>query len=534
MAERSDVVLVGYEGQENLGLRSIAAYLNQQGIRAGVEPCQNVSREEILANLQAARPKIVGFSLIFQRMLPDFSGLIAYLRAGGVDAHFTIGGHFPTFEYALLLGTISALDTVVRHEGELTLLELYERLEQPERWEEIKGLAYRRNGKVVANPPRPLIRDLDSLPFPIRNPQAVTHRGLGISSIAASRGCYYDCSFCSIHEFYREPAGPKRRSRSPANVANEMEWLFHERGTRVFIFQDDDMFLKGRHHRQWLSDFIRELRSRGLADQILWRVSCRIDDLDVEPLLEMKAAGLASVYLGIESGSEQGLKTFNKRYTVSDVYRALDMLNGIGIPFEYGFMILEPDSTMDTVRKNIEFLGRVGGDGGSLVNFCKMAPYAGTPIARRLAAEGRLLGTPDAPDYCFNDPRLDYLQLFLAQTFNFRNFSDHGLVERLRLAKFDCAVLDRFFGDEHEVDAYASAVRNLIREANESALRTASLATRFIDQHSLDQIIAYWPLLERWKEEEVAAERRLDSALTQVQHQFEFFGAAAEQSCAFS
>ncbi len=310
----TDVVLVGYENQENLGLRSIASFLIQNGIRTTIEPCQNVPREVILTRLLSQKPKIVGFSLIFQRMLPDFASLITYLRENGVDAHFTIGGHFPTFEYRLLLDTVPALDTVVRHEGELTLHELYRRLEEPEEWVDIRGLAYRRYGTAVANPPRPLISDLNSLPFPLRSLRAATHRDLGICSVASSRGCYYNCSFCSIHEFYREPKGPKRRSRSPANVANEMERLLQERGVHIFIFQDDDMFLKGQYHRQWLLDFLSELRTRGISERILWRISCRIDDLDPEMLIEMKASGLFGVYLGIESGSDRGLETFNKHY----------------------------------------------------------------------------------------------------------------------------------------------------------------------------------------------------------------------------
>jgi methylmalonyl-CoA mutase cobalamin-binding subunit len=145
-SRRTDVVLVGYEDQENLGLRSIAAYLAQNGIRTTIEPCQNVPREVILAHLLNQKPKIVGFSLIFQRMLPDFSSLVTYLRENGVDAHFTIGGHFPTFEYQLLLNTLPALDSVVRHEGEVTLHELYQHLEQPDTWAGIKGLAYRQDG----------------------------------------------------------------------------------------------------------------------------------------------------------------------------------------------------------------------------------------------------------------------------------------------------------------------------------------------------------------------------------------------------
>ncbi len=220
-----------------------------------------------------------------------------------------------------------------------------------------------------------------------------------------------------------------------------MEELFHELDVRIFVFQDDDFQMKSRTHRQWVETFLGELDARKLANKILWRISCRIDNLDRTMLLRMRDSGLAGVYLGIESGSNQELMTFNKHYRVDDVYRALDMLSEIELPYEYGFMILEPYSTIDTVRENINFLKQVGQDGGSLVNFCKTAPYAGTPITQRLIADGRLDGTLASPDYRFLDPRLDLLQLFLSQTFNFRNFSDRGLVERLRFAKFDCAVL---------------------------------------------------------------------------------------------
>lgn len=520
--DRCDVMLIGYENQENIGLRSIAAFLNQNGVNVTIQPCHDATKEDILSRIQKEHPRAIGFSLIFQRMLCDFADLISYLRQKGVTAHITIGGHYPTFEYKRLLETIPGLDSVVRHEGEHTLLELFNNLDNPDSWALIRGIAYRQDGEIEVTPARPLIRNLDALPFPVRNRHVGTHRGLGIRSIAGSRGCYYDCSFCSIQGFYREPPGPKRRARSPANVAREMDQLYHQFDTRIFVLQDDDVFMRGQRHRQWVEEFIKELERRKIADKILWRISCRIDDLDAGLLLKMKAAGLTSVYLGIESGNEQGLKTFNKHYRVKDIYQALDMLIAIDVPFEYGFMMLDPESTLPSVRENIGFLKRIGQDGGSLVSFCKMAPYAGTPIARRLGSEGRLEGALASPDYRFLDRRLNLLQLFLSQTFNFRNFGDHGLVERLRFAKFDCFVLGKFFSGKYDVESYFDAVRDLIRWCNESALETLSLATRFVENSSEEEIIDGWPLLQHWAQQEKATELRIELALDQLMSRHDF------------
>jgi radical SAM superfamily enzyme YgiQ (UPF0313 family) len=513
-----DVLLVGYEAQENLGLRSIAAYLQAKGVCTKIQSCHNATSQEILVRLLAEKPRIVGFSLIFQRLLPFFAGLIEDLRAGGVDSHFTIGGHFPTIEFKRILEIIVGLDSVVRHEGEETVLELYQKLDQREDWPSIQGIAFRKGDEIIVGPPRPLIDDLDSLPFVVRDGSTAEHRGLGICSIASSRGCYYDCTFCSIHEFYREPSGPKRRTRSPAHVAEEMERLYKERGIRIFIFQDDDIYMRGKHHRQWMEEFLLELEVRRLAGNILWRISCRVDDLEADMLQKMKAAGLVSVYLGIESGSDEGLKTFNKHYTVNEVYQAVKMLNAIGLPFEFGFMILEPESTMALVRQNVEFLKNITLDGCSLANFCKMAPYAGTKVARRLQEEGRLTGTVDSPDYSFHDPRLSMLQLFISQTFNFRNFSDHGSVERLRFAKFDSMVVERFFSTRYNSTNYAAGVRKLIEKSNTSALETLSLALALMERcNSEEQILDYWSLLERWQQEELENQVQVIEALNRLQ-----------------
>lgn len=514
--EDCDVVLIGYEEGENLGIRYIAAFLKSHGVKVCIEPYGWHLKEKILANILRKNPKVVGFSLIFQRMLHEFADFISYLRNNGVTVHFTMGGHFPSIEYKSALESVPRLDSIVRGEGELTLLELFRRINQPELWVKIKGLAYRNNGEIRATPPRPLIQSLDSLPYPVRSNQTMTHRGLGICSILASRGCYYNCSFCSIQQFYRASPGQKRRSRSPSDVVDEMEKLFHEHGIRIFIFEDDDMFMKGTQQKLWIENLVEELEKRKLGDKILWRISCRVDDVDAELVSRMMKVGLMSVYLGIESGNDRGLKIYNKHYTVEHVYKTINTLQNLNMPFEFGFMLLNPESTFETVKEDIVFLKEIGKSGNCVINFTKMVPYAGTPIASVLKKEGRLKGTIESPDYTYRDTRLELLQLFFTRAFHFRNFDNNGLVERLRHAKFDAIVLDKFFSVKYDTKSYANAVRDLIRQSNEIALEKMSLAVSFMSKRKEEEILEYWQFLESLAQEEKEMESQITSYLNWV------------------
>jgi radical SAM superfamily enzyme YgiQ (UPF0313 family) len=509
----SDVLLVGYEEWENIGLRSIAAFLMKHGKKVHVQRYDGSLKAKILDAIRTTRPRIVGFSLIFQRMLYDFASLIGYLRSNRITAHFTMGGHFPTVEPVSTLDAIPGLNSVVLCEGEHTLLELCNYLDRPASWAGIRGIAYRDNGEIRLTPPRPLIRNLDDLPFPLRSDQTTTHRDLGICPVLSSRGCCYDCSFCSIHQFYNKAPGPRRRTRSPHNVVREMTQLFHQRGIRIYIFDDDDFIMKSRLQRQWIKDFTSELKKSGIADKIVWRVSCRIDDLEPEQIKRMMDAGLASIYIGIESGNEQGLKTFNKHYRVADIYDAIKLLYDIEIPFEFGFMILNPDSTFVTIGEDILFLKDIGSTGQAIVHFTKTVPYAGTPISRRLQQEGRLQGTLAAPDYTYDDPRLELLQSFFTQAFHFRNFDSNGLVERLRHAKFDTIVLKRLFSKQYDTESYANAIKDLICQANAQCLETMSMAVNFMTGRSEQEIFNNWEILERLAQQEKIVESSITTSL---------------------
>jgi len=519
-----DAVLIGYENQENLGLRSILAYLRQEGFRAALVPFRPGNEAELLKEVLAKRPRLVGFSIIFQYALDEFGAAMATLRDAGVTAHFTAGGHFPSLAPEQTLDLLPALDTVVRFEGELTLAELLAHLDQPDTWDTIQGLAIRRDGQVVLTPSRPLIADLDGLPPVARDGPQEAGAGLLMASMLASRGCHYNCAFCSIRQFYGTPPGPLRRARSPQAVVDEMQTLYTESGVRVFLFQDDDFAARTPRQRAWIHDFMDALVATGLAGdgkrEVGWKISCRVDDLTTEILEQMLAHGLVGVYLGVESGSEQGLKTLNKLVTVDQNRRAIELLKAHEVAMAMGFMLFDPGSTVETLRENIRFLREVGADGHFPINFCKMLPYAGTPIETDLRHAGRLRGTTARPDYSFEDPRVDWVAFLVHRIFSRRNFGGDGLVFRLQQADADVR-FQRALTDRPIPEGFEPALRDLISRANLSAVDTLSDLLDGVVEHGPEPLIAEEQTLLALADREWRAEAAIETELARLTLQSE-------------
>ncbi len=484
-ARRGDapaVVLVGFQKMGNLGLGYLSAVLRADGFAVEVIDIES-PLEEIRDRVLAAKPLLVGFSLIFQFYIRKTAAMMSELRRAGVDAHFTIGGHYPTLSYTETLKAAPALDSVVRFEGESTLLELVRALSWKREWRAIDGLVYRSSdGEAVANPPRALAHDLDDLPFPDRDFSPMVILGRKIMPILASRGCARTCSFCSIHTFYRTAPGKVVRLRRPEAVVREMRMLHEEQGISIFLFQDDDFPLFGPKWRAWAGRLCDEIEAAGLADRIIWKLNCRADAVDPALLSRMRRAGLYLVYMGLESGTEQGLVTLHKQITVEQNLAAVRMLKDIGLRFEFGFMLLDPSSTFASVRENIEFLRKIVGDGCAPATFCKMLPYDGTPIKETLEAAGRLKGDVCAPDYDFLDPRLDAFYDTLARVMEVTGWV-HGpraLTMQLEWAHTEVAVLRQLFPALPGIDAYEATLRWHTARSNAALL---DVVDRIADLH---------------------------------------------------
>jgi anaerobic magnesium-protoporphyrin IX monomethyl ester cyclase len=462
------VVLVGFQDQGNLGMGYLAAALQDAGQSVDLIEFRD-SPESIIERVVAADPVVVGLSLIFQYYLPDYRRLLARLRDAGVTAHMTMGGHYPSLCPDEVLTAVPELDSVALFEGERTLVELVSTLARGQDWRLVPGLAYRAGTRVIETAPRPLVEDLDELPWPYR-PYPPEHvLGWPTLPLLGSRGCARRCSFCSIHTFYRGAPGRTVRVRAASRIVDEMEMLADERGVRIFLFQDDDFPMWGRRGKRWVHDLADEIDRRGLSRRSIWKISCRAEYVEPDLFERLRDAGLYLVYLGLESGSAEGLNVLNKQMTVETNLRAVEMLKELGLLVEYGFMLFDPSSTFESVRQNTQFLRKILADGSGGAVFCRMLPYGGTPIRDRLRDEGRLRGDVRNPDYDFLDLRLnryhDLLNRAVAPWIH-----GEGLSHQLNWAWHEVFIIDRLVGALSGLDGYKEQLAALCRHSNDVLL----------------------------------------------------------------
>ncbi|OGQ59025.1 MAG: hypothetical protein A3J24_08410 [Deltaproteobacteria bacterium RIFCSPLOWO2_02_FULL_53_8] len=472
------VALVGYEDQDNLGVRYIAAVLKEAGHAVSVI-VYSKDHEAVVEKVIRERPDVVGLSLIFQSLLPEFGSLVALLRDKGVAAHITIGGHFSSFEPETALKAIPSLDSVVLHEGEEIMLELAQAVADGASWKDAHGIVFFDNGSVKRTPDRLAHRDLDLLPWPDRADKIYTGR-LPKATMLGSRGCPWRCSFCSITNFYAANGTKGRRLRSPDNVADEMAYLRWKKGVRVILWQDDEFLGGGRPGVEWAHALAKECVKRGLNHELKWKISCRSDAVTYDHIVPLIEAGLTHVYLGVESGDRQSLKHLNKQLTPEDHFKAKEVITGLGLTFDYGFMLLEPWSTVDTVRNNISFLRDFASDGSSVAGFCRMLPYAGTAAEKRLADEGRLQLFNDCiPDYRFLDERLDVFYDWALNAFYGWNYGEDGIVSLMRAVLFDVSVE---LPDRPSDTRLRREARQLAAVSNKVMVNLLELALEYIEE----------------------------------------------------
>jgi hypothetical protein len=200
----------------------------------------------------------------------------------------------------------------------------------------------------------------------------------------------------------------------------------------------------------------------------------------VEPELfaRLRDAGLYVVYLGIESGNETGLRELNKQLRLDDSLRAVRILKDLDLCCTYGFMLFDPSSTFDSVRENTAYLRQITADGGVPAVFCRMLPYAATPIEHQLAMEGRLRGSVHNPDYNFLDPRLNsYFEALNNLVAHWMNGSD-ALSSQLNFAWHEYWVLRRLYPPMAGLQEYEHSLRSITQRCNDYLLNLVGEVSR--------------------------------------------------------
>ncbi|MBU4360266.1 B12-binding domain-containing radical SAM protein [Patescibacteria group bacterium] len=241
-------------------------------------------------------------------------------------------------------------DYGVYGEGEETVVELIKKLNGKidVNWGDIRGIIYKKDNQVIINPPRQLIEDLDSIPFPARHLLPIEKyfdiftQQKHFATIIATRGCPFNCIFCDR----KNRMGRNWRVRSPQNIAAEIKEVKEKFGIKEFMFFDDNLIVD----KKWGLELCRELKPL----KIIWECRNRVDLVDEEILRAMKEAGCYRIRFGFESGDDHILKVLKKDITVAKSLKAAKLSKKIGIEMFGYFMLGSPGETQESMDKTID------------------------------------------------------------------------------------------------------------------------------------------------------------------------------------
>ncbi len=463
---KQPVVLIALKEYDHLGIGYMASVLSDAGFESRLINFYE-KKEEILKSLERLKPQLIGFSVVYQYHINRFAELISYLRGKGIKGHLTAGGHYASLKYNELFEFIPQLDSIVRFEGEYTLLDLTKCIYNRKDWRKIKGIAYQDKGKIILNQLRPFEKDLDKFPLPKRSPLKEFAFKKKFATLIAGRGCIHNCSFCNVNKFYCQQIGPVKRIRRPERVVSEMKYLYQQKKCSVFLFLDDDFPLKSARDPDWTKKFCCELGKNRLNKKIMWRITCRPDEIDEERFSMMKLNGLFKVFLGIEDGTDLGLKRLNKNLTVNKTMHGISILKKLGIGFDFGFMLFQPMTTYKSLNENLDFLKELCGDGFAPVTFLKLMPYYETRVEQELIKTGRLKISPGKRDYDFIENTMNNYYDFITDCFAEWMRNPCGLENISKWANDYYSVYRYYFGTD---EFYQRLNRKLVRIISESNL----------------------------------------------------------------
>jgi radical SAM superfamily enzyme YgiQ (UPF0313 family) len=381
-----------------LGTLYVAACLLEAGHAVRLFNGAFLTHREILRRVGEFGPQVAGiYSTAFG--WPGALQTATDLKLADPALFVCAGGPYPiAVQERCFANGDSPLDAVVTGEAEHTLVELVERLAQGRGLEGVLGVAFRQRGRIVKNPPRPLIENLDALPFPQRSllegaerylPPPATYRRAPVATLITSRGCDRRCLFC--FQIDRERSAGRRgvRLRSVPNVLLEIE-LCLAQGYREIKFLDDSF---AADYDRAL-ELCRAIKVRGL--DFTWFASACANQVDQRLLTAMREAGCWAVLIGAESGVQKNLNTLRKGCTLDQIRRAVRTAKASGLQVSTPFVFGIPGETFEEALQTIDFAIDLDAD---FANFHCLTPFPGTDLYDRSTEYGQL--SPDLKDYTY-------------------------------------------------------------------------------------------------------------------------------------
>jgi anaerobic magnesium-protoporphyrin IX monomethyl ester cyclase len=373
------------------GIIQLAAYLEKEGESADVEVldcnAEHVDWDQLEKRIESSSPDVVASSSL--ATCNAYAVVRTLETAKKVNPHVvtvTGGQHFTATDEESLK-EYSCIDCIVRGEGERTLKDLVKNVKDKRSLRGVQGMSFRHGGNVVHNPPRPLIENLDELPYPgyhlVKDSMskyhfaAMTGRDVRFALIEGGRGCSHECTFCTQWRHWQGTW----RVKSPQRIADEMEFCHRNFGSE-FIWLTDDNLGSGTR----IGDIADEIIKRRMPD-VTWFVQARCDDIvrNREALPKLRESGLNWVLLGVENSDPSTLQGFNKGITPDEAKTAVRLLKQNGIFAHAMFIIGNRKDTAESIFRLRRFADELDPD---FVLFGVLTPFPGTQVYEEARRNG--------------------------------------------------------------------------------------------------------------------------------------------------
>lgn len=363
--------------QPPIGLASVAAALEKANYPVTILDANALRLQPADVVPLITDAQVVGLTAVTPTISNAMS-IARSLKQANPQLTIILGGAHATLLPDDTLARTPEIDIIVRGEGEETIIDLLQAIEAKKPLDNIPGINYRHNGKVINTANRPENVDMDSLPFLAYHllpwqkyrPHPPHGRVLPFAAIVTSRGCPYHCAYCSKPIF-----GNKFRAQSPERVLEEIIYIKDKFGIKEIAFYDD-VFTLNKKRALEIAD---GMLSKGVNMQ--WTCETRVNLVDKELLRHIKQAGCYAIAYGIESASPEILKNISKDISLEQVEEAVRISREAGLETIGYFMIGSPGETPETISKTIQFAKKLKLD---FAQFSVTTPFPGTELYKLL------------------------------------------------------------------------------------------------------------------------------------------------------
>jgi radical SAM superfamily enzyme YgiQ (UPF0313 family) len=355
-----------------LGITYVAAAFEASGadVRIWDYVVSRYSKEKLQIELERFKPDVVGATSVTMNFHAA-ADIIKSVKEYDPSIITIMGGPHVTFDAANTLARNPEVDLIVMGEGEETITELMSISMDERQWPDVRGIAFRHDGRIADTGARDFIKEIDSIPMPARHLLSHSrYQALGYPvSIITGRGCPHNCIFC----LGRKMVGKKVRRRRASLIADEIENILSYGWTRINFA--DDLFTSS---KQKVRDVCGEIKKRGL--KFTWSAFGRVDSVDMEILRLMRDVGCDSISFGVESGNSEMLKRIRKGITLEKVRHAVQMCRAADIIAHASFMAGLPGESPESLKETEEFASSLN----ILYGYHFLAPFPGTTLREEI------------------------------------------------------------------------------------------------------------------------------------------------------